>query len=100
MRFLRQSIHTEHLKKLYGEPIGTKIKYFWRKGWDEIPELMIFMPIVIGASVAAGFILREMANDTKVPKYYNNITIYRPNNPRVATITKDETLKPEKPPMW
>ena len=84
-------------QKLWGEPLGVKVKYFWRKSWDEIPEIMAIMPLLIVGLGMSGWSIYKTNADDRPPKYYMETTIFRPDDPRVATITKEETLRPEKP---
>ncbi|XP_076622918.1 NADH dehydrogenase [ubiquinone] 1 alpha subcomplex subunit 3 [Colletes latitarsis] len=96
VRILSQSIFAADYRKLYGQPLGKKIKYFWKKSWDEIPEYLAATPIMAATVVLGGIIMNLICTDKRPMKYYNEITIFRPDDPRVARIRKDETLRGER----
>ncbi|XP_028047998.1 uncharacterized protein LOC114254860 [Monomorium pharaonis] len=76
----------EDFKLLRGANVGTKVKYFWRKGWVEIPVIMgsSFLAL-IGLGMTAYTIYFHLTHDM-TPKYYNTPKIYRPDDPEVKRI--------------
>ena len=96
MKIMRDIVLKKDFQKLWGEPLGVKVKYFWRKSWNDIPDIMALMPLFfVGVGMLGWSIYKTDA--VGPPKYYMETTIYRPDDPRVATIRKDETLQPGKP---
>lgn len=52
-----------------------KIKYFWRKGWEEIPELMVLItPTILASFLSVYVIRRQLEEKNKLPRYYNDYT--------------------------
>ena len=94
---MRDMLLKKDFQKLWGEPLGVKVRYFWRKSWDDHPEIMALMPLFVVGVGMLGLSMYQSDADDKPPKYYTIAPIFRPDDPRVASITKDETLKPEKP---
>ncbi|XP_076672363.1 uncharacterized protein LOC143371277 [Andrena cerasifolii] len=97
MRLLRDMLLKKDFQKLWGEPLGVKVKYFWNKSWDDHPEIMAIMPLFVIGLGTMGWSFYQTNADDRPPKYYMIPPIFRPDDPRVATIRKDETLCPEKP---
>ncbi|XP_020290786.1 uncharacterized protein LOC109858173 [Pseudomyrmex gracilis] len=77
----------EDFNLLRGTGVATKVKYFWRKGWQEIPVIMggSFILLLGLGMTAFGATYCYMHDMT--PKYYINIPrIYRPDDPRAQKI--------------
>ncbi|XP_071650347.1 uncharacterized protein [Temnothorax longispinosus] len=76
----------EDFNILRGSSIWTKVKYFWRKGWIEIPVIMASTPLVLIGCGAAGFTVYYGLTHDLTPKYYKTPRIYRPDDPQVQKI--------------
>ncbi|KYN01246.1 hypothetical protein ALC62_07865 [Cyphomyrmex costatus] len=76
----------EDLNILHGESVWTKVKYFWRKGWTEIPVIMGSSIYGIAGCGMGAFILYYGLTHDLTPKYYNKPKIYRPDDPAVQKI--------------
>ncbi|XP_018346867.1 PREDICTED: uncharacterized protein LOC108751274 [Trachymyrmex septentrionalis] len=76
----------EDINLLRGTSAWTKIKYFWRKGWIEIPVIMgCSFLFVAGTSMGAFTLYYGLTHDL-TPKYYETAKIFRPDDPRVQKI--------------
>ncbi|XP_076170585.1 uncharacterized protein LOC143148280 [Ptiloglossa arizonensis] len=93
MKILKKGVLYDDLRKLYGQTLGYKIKYFCNVAMKEYPEIVAATPLALIGLVLGMYSQRLRSKQPKEPKYYNAITIYRPNDPRVAFIRKDETLR-------
>ncbi|XP_031840498.1 uncharacterized protein LOC116430461 [Nomia melanderi] len=89
MRILRTPLFDADLKRIWGASLRDKIAHFWRKGWNEIPEIMFTTPIALASIVAVLYLRFTTTVYDRPPKFYRKITIYRPDDPRVANIRKD-----------
>ncbi|KAL0124930.1 hypothetical protein PUN28_006651 [Cardiocondyla obscurior] len=76
----------EDLKLLRGTPTWTKVKYFWRKGWVEIPGIMASSSfLLVGTALSIYTMYYGLTHDL-TPKYYETHRIYRPDDPAVKKI--------------
>ncbi|XP_032674549.1 uncharacterized protein LOC116845666 [Odontomachus brunneus] len=71
---------------LRGTSYWTKVKYFWRKGWTEIPVIMACTPLTLIATGGFGFMVWYIKTHDMTPKYHKLPLIYRPDDPRVSRI--------------
>ncbi|XP_003708498.1 uncharacterized protein LOC100876711 [Megachile rotundata] len=96
VKILRDIIIRDDLRKIYGQPFGYQVKYLWRKGWEEIPEIMVFVPPTIVGLFGLVWLVRAQLEEAKrLPRYFDDITIFRPNDPKVARIRTDDRLSIE-----
>ncbi|XP_011636567.1 uncharacterized protein LOC105426865 [Pogonomyrmex barbatus] len=76
----------EDLNRLRGTSAWTKIKFFWRKGWTEIPVIMGSMFYFFGGTALAIYAGYSCLTQDLTPKYHKRITIFRPDDPEVLKI--------------
>ncbi|EZA58948.1 hypothetical protein DMN91_010679 [Ooceraea biroi] len=82
----------EDYNALRGTSFLTKVRFFWRKGWTEIPVVMgASILATIGFSLA-GFALYYGKRHDLTPKYRQEYVIYRPDDPRVKKIKTTSLL--------
>ncbi|XP_025988723.1 uncharacterized protein LOC105202838 [Solenopsis invicta] len=76
----------EDFNLLRGTSAWTKVQYFWRKGWIEIPVTMgtSFLAL-LGTGMIFYTVYYGVTHDM-TPKYYNTLKIYRPDDPEVKKI--------------
>ncbi|XP_078041444.1 uncharacterized protein LOC144472337 [Augochlora pura] len=92
MRIGNLSTTTPHVRRLIGKPISEKIKYYWDFAWNEAPELMFTSTFgIFGFGSLVYYI--SIKDEAAPPKNFREITIYRPDDPRVEHIRKDHTVK-------
>ncbi|KYN27126.1 PREDICTED: uncharacterized protein LOC108757701 [Trachymyrmex cornetzi] len=86
MKIVQRWKTAEDFDFLRGSSAWTKVKYFWRKGWIEIPVIMgcsIFF--LAGTSMGCFSLYYGLTHDL-TPKYYKTLKIYRPDDPAVQKI--------------
>ncbi|EFN65960.1 hypothetical protein EAG_06005 [Camponotus floridanus] len=76
----------EDYNLLRGSSFATKINYFWRKGWTEIPVVMGGSILMLAGFAMGGYAIYYGLSHDMTPKYYKTTRIYRPDDPRVQTI--------------
>lgn len=76
----------EDFNLLRGTSAWTKVKYFWRKGWVEIPVIMGGIGYLLAGLGMAGYAAYFSLTQDLTPKYYKTPRIYRPDDPRVEKI--------------
>ncbi|KAM0724410.1 hypothetical protein ACS0PU_009491 [Formica fusca] len=76
----------EDFNILRGSSFATKVKYFWRKGWAEIPVIMGGSFFFVGALALSTYSWHYASTHDMTPKYFRTPRIYRPDDPRVKTI--------------
>ncbi|KAH0955003.1 hypothetical protein HN011_004040 [Eciton burchellii] len=76
----------EDFNRLRGSSFLTKVKFFWRKGWTEIPVIMGSSFFVVIGTALMSYTAYYTATHDQTPKYFNKPRIYRPDDPRVQTI--------------
>ncbi|XP_018313939.1 uncharacterized protein [Mycetomoellerius zeteki] len=77
---------SEDVNFLRGTSGWTKIKYFWRRGWTEIPVIMGCTFLFLAGSGMGGFSLYYGFTHDLTPKYHKTPRIYRPDDPKVQKI--------------
>ncbi|XP_029046930.1 uncharacterized protein LOC114877925 [Osmia bicornis bicornis] len=98
VKILRDLLFRPDLRKVQNESLANQIKYFWRKGWEEMPELMVLIsPTIVTLFVTVHVIRKQLEEKDKLPRYYNEYTVFRPNNPKVPRIRTDDYLSIEEP---
>ncbi|CAL1687313.1 unnamed protein product [Lasius platythorax] len=78
----------EDFNILRGSSLATKVKYFWRKGWTEIPVITGGSFFMVAGLAMAGYAWYYSSTHDMTPKYYRTQRIYRPDDPRVQTIRR------------
>lgn len=71
-------------------PAGRGLSYLWKKGWNEIPEVMgSGLYAVAGVFLGSIGIYKYYARDGDNRRYKQFYVVMRPDDPRVAKIHKD-----------
>ncbi|XP_076761058.1 uncharacterized protein LOC143429363 [Xylocopa sonorina] len=93
VKIMRSPEALQYYKLVYDKSLGTKVKFMWSKFKELHPTLAFFGPGV--ATVVSSLIVITVylkANMNPVPKYYEHFVVYRPDDPRVSSIRKDDSL--------
>ncbi|XP_076649879.1 uncharacterized protein LOC143357348 [Halictus rubicundus] len=82
---------TDTFKILYGKPVGYQIKYYWKASWKTMPELMCLGIMAVSSCALLFYCAKKRLGDRE-PRYYRDITIFRPDDPRVPRIRRDNII--------
>ncbi|EGI66928.1 hypothetical protein G5I_04736 [Acromyrmex echinatior] len=86
MKIIQRWKTSEDVNLLRGTSAWTKVKYFWRKGWIEIPVIMGCSFFFLAGAGMGGFTLYYGLTHELTPKYYKTPKIFRPDDPQVQKI--------------
>ncbi|XP_017754400.1 PREDICTED: uncharacterized protein LOC108546696 [Eufriesea mexicana] len=95
VKIIRRVELLKHVKRLYDKPFFEKIKSLWTICTTEHP-VVTFVSVsglTINTILCGVFAYLVTTKPIpKIPKYYDKIVIFRPDDPRAKTIRKDNCL--------
>ncbi|CAL7936323.1 unnamed protein product [Xylocopa violacea] len=101
VKILRSPVALEYYKIVYSEPLGTKLKFMWSKFQESSPIVAYFAPPSLALiTVLFGVATYLKATMNPVPKYYFHYVVFRPDDPEVPFIRKDNSLKINLPKIY
>ncbi|XP_071878246.1 uncharacterized protein [Bombus fervidus] len=94
VKVIRRLAFLDALKEAFHKPTWDGIKHMWFKFRESNQVVAAYAPLGIMVYIPLiTVILYGKTHSNPVARYFDYISIYRPDDPRAALIRKDSTLK-------
>ncbi|XP_060832372.1 uncharacterized protein LOC132916409 [Bombus pascuorum] len=94
VKIIRKFALLDPLKEAYHKPLWGRLKHLWSTFRNSNQAVASYLPLsAIVCLPLSVIIVYGKLYSNPVPRYFDHIRIYRPDDSRVANIRKDSTLK-------
>ena len=94
VKVIRKVGIVDFLKDVYHKPFWDRLKHIWSEFRESNQVVAAYTPIAVITCIPLFIaVWYGKVHANPVPKYYDHINIYRPDDPRAALIRKDDCLK-------